>query len=82
MAAALKVLDYIIDDDESLDVEIESAPLGARAYFEFGDPFPDHTKLICDSADAILKGPVGLSYVTRRRKFQLSFARSVAQYFL
>lgn len=61
MAAALKVLDYIIDD-ESLDVEIESAPLGARAYFEFGDPFPDHTKLICDSAGAILKGPVGLSY--------------------
>ena len=61
MAEALKVLDYIIDD-EGLDVEIESAPLGARAYFDYGDPFPDRTKLICDSADTILKGPVGLGH--------------------
>ncbi|HCL71230.1 MAG TPA: 3-isopropylmalate dehydrogenase, partial [Gammaproteobacteria bacterium] len=55
MAEALRVLDYIIDD-EGLDVKMESGSLGAQAYFEYGDPFPDYTKAICDSADAILKG--------------------------
>ena len=61
MAEALRVLDYIVDD-EDLDVEMESGPLGAQAYLDYGDPFPDCTKAICDSADAILKGPVGLAH--------------------
>ena len=37
------------------------APFGAASYFEEGSPFPDKTKEICDQADAIIKGPVGLS---------------------
>ncbi|MBU0483315.1 MAG: 3-isopropylmalate dehydrogenase [Proteobacteria bacterium] len=37
------------------------APFGATAYFSEGSPFPDKTKEICDQADAIIKGPVGLS---------------------
>lgn len=37
------------------------APFGASSYFTHGDPFPDETKKICDDADAIIKGPVGLS---------------------
>ena len=61
MAQALRVLDYLIYD-ERLDVDIESGSLGAQAYFEYGDPFPDYTKAICDNADAILKGPVGLGH--------------------
>ena len=35
---------------------------GAGAYFTCGHPFPDETKAICDEADAILKGPIGLSH--------------------
>ena len=37
------------------------APFGAAAYFSEGSPFPDKTKEICDQADAIIKGPVGLA---------------------
>ena len=37
------------------------APFGANAYFTEGSPFPDKTKAVCDDADAIIKGPVGLA---------------------
>ncbi len=37
------------------------APFGASAYFQCGSPFPDETKAICDRADVIIKGPVGLA---------------------
>ncbi len=40
---------------------LEYAPFGAAAYFSEGSPFPDKTKAICDAADAIIKGPVGLA---------------------
>ncbi len=40
---------------------LEYAPFGASSYFEEGSPFPDKTKALCDRADAIIKGPVGLS---------------------
>ena len=61
MAEALRVLDYFIGE-QSLALEIEVAPLGAQAYFDQGDPFPPRTKAVCDSADVILKGPVGLNH--------------------
>ena len=37
------------------------APFGGNAYFETGKAFPDETKQACDEADAIVKGPIGLS---------------------
>jgi 3-isopropylmalate dehydrogenase len=37
------------------------APFGAGAYFSEGSPFPEKTKKICDEADVIIKGPVGLA---------------------
>lgn len=40
---------------------LEFAPFGAGAYFSEGSPFPEKTKEICDRADVILKGPVGLA---------------------
>jgi 3-isopropylmalate dehydrogenase len=40
---------------------LEPAPFGAKSYFDEGSPFPEKTKTICDAADAIIKGPVGLS---------------------
>lgn len=46
---------------------------GAQAYFAFGHPFPDKTKQVCDNADAILKGPIGLS-VAEMKKIPSEFA--------
>ncbi len=40
---------------------LEYAPFGAAAYFSEGSPFPDKTKEVCDRADVIIKGPVGLA---------------------
>ena len=37
------------------------APFGAGAYFSDGSPFPEKTKGVCDKADVIIKGPVGLA---------------------
>ena len=37
------------------------APFGAGAYFLQGHPFPEDTKRVCDGADAIIKGPIGLA---------------------
>jgi 3-isopropylmalate dehydrogenase len=71
MAEALKVLDYFARE-EGLSLEIEVAPLGAQAYFDLGDPFPPRTKSVCDSADVILKGPVGLSHA-ETQKIPLEF---------
>jgi 3-isopropylmalate dehydrogenase len=42
--------------------DLKYAPFGGQAYFDHGHSFPDETKEICDKADAILKGPIGLSY--------------------
>lgn len=41
--------------------ELQYAPFGAAAYFSHNTPFPEETKRVCDAADAIVKGPVGLS---------------------
>jgi len=43
------------------------SPFGAKAYFDTGHPFPDQTKEVCDSADAILKGPIGLALSEMKR---------------
>jgi len=61
MREAVKVLDLV---QERNDVEFELLPaaFGASAWFECGDAFPEATKAICDQADAILKGTIGLSH--------------------
>jgi 3-isopropylmalate dehydrogenase len=61
MREAIKVL-KVIDQRNDVNFELEEALFGASAYFEVGHPFPESTKTICAGADAILKGPVGLSY--------------------
>jgi 3-isopropylmalate dehydrogenase len=43
------------------EFELVYAPFGAEAYFSEGSPFPEKTIKICDRADAIIKGPVGLA---------------------
>ena len=61
MAEAIKILN-IVNERNDVEFELQEAPFGASAYFEKGHPFPEQTKEICANADAILKGPVGLSY--------------------
>ncbi|MBT6584633.1 MAG: 3-isopropylmalate dehydrogenase [Gammaproteobacteria bacterium] len=61
MAQATRVFD-VLQLKRDVSFELSSAPFGAHAYFEEGKTFPDATKAVCDEADAILKGPVGLSH--------------------
>ena len=61
MAEAIKVLDLIADRND-VSFELIHAPFGASAYFSHGHSFPEETKAVCDAADAILKGPIGLSH--------------------
>ena len=61
MAQAVRVFD-VLQKHRDVSFELIEAPFGAGAYFNNGKAFPDETKDICDSADSILKGPVGLSH--------------------
>lgn len=58
---AIKVLQAI---ERRYDVrfDLRPAPFGGRAYFEHGKSWPEASREICDGADAILKGPIGLSH--------------------
>jgi len=61
MAQAVRVF-QVVEKHRDLKFELSHAPFGANAYFSHGKAFPDEAKSICDQADAILKGPVGLSF--------------------
>jgi len=63
---AVKVL-KLIEERNDVTFELMPAAFGACAYFESGSAFPDQTKVICDQADAILKGPIGLSHEDSKR---------------
>ena len=60
-AEALKVL-KLVEERNDISFELLPALFGACAYFETGSAFPQETIDICDVADAILKGPIGLSH--------------------
>ena len=66
MREAVKVLE-LVDERNEIGFELTHADFGASAYFKCGHPFPDETKAICDAADAILKGPIGLSHEASRQ---------------
>ncbi|MBT4195643.1 MAG: 3-isopropylmalate dehydrogenase, partial [Gammaproteobacteria bacterium] len=55
---AVKVLECL-QQDHSLDVELETAAIGGAAYDESGSPLPESTLNLCKSAEAILLGAVG-----------------------
>ena len=61
MREALKVL-RLVEERTGVRFDLTETPFGAQAYFDHGHPFPEATQAVCDTADAILKGPVGLSY--------------------
>ena len=61
MYEAIKILDLVAERNQ-VNFELLHAPFGASAYFSHGHSFPKESKDICDQADAILKGPIGLSH--------------------
>ncbi len=61
MTVALKVLNKI-SEQSGVAFDLRKAPFGGQAWFDHGNAFPDETKAVCDAADAILKGPIGLSF--------------------
>jgi len=61
MAEAVKIF-RLVEERNAVTFDLIEADFGASAYFKCGHPFPDATKVICDEADAILKGPIGLSH--------------------
>ena len=61
MKEAVKVLE-LIQQRNDVNFELMPALFGGCAYFDSGNPFPDETKAICDEADTILKGTIGLSH--------------------
>lgn len=61
MKEAIKVL-KVVESLSNVTFNLTEADFGANAYFKTGHAFPEATKDVCDSSDAILKGPVGLGY--------------------
>lgn len=57
---SIKVI-HAIEQKYHHTFELTYAPFGASAYFDEGSPFPEKTKAVCDQADVIIKGPVGLA---------------------
>jgi 3-isopropylmalate dehydrogenase len=43
------------------------APFGASAFFKHGESFPECAKKICEEADAVVKGPIGLGLKDMRK---------------
>lgn len=66
MAQALRVFE-VLASHRDVEFDLVKAPFGAGAYFEHGKAFPDETRAVCDAADAILKGPVGLNHEESRK---------------
>jgi len=58
---AIKVL-RTLESKHDAKFEIIEGAFGGQAYYEHGHSFPEATKEICDEADAIVKGPIGLSH--------------------
>lgn len=63
---AIKVL-RVLERQCDVQFDIRAADFGGAAYFKHGKSFPDATQEICDGADAILKGPIGLSFEESKR---------------
>ena len=56
---AVKILRFV-ERRNAVSFELMPVAFGAAAWFDTGQSFPDASRAVCDAADAILKGPVGL----------------------
>ncbi|SVD65036.1 uncharacterized protein METZ01_LOCUS417890, partial [marine metagenome] len=59
-AEAKKVID-VIQAQGNAQFECTEGAFGGNAYLQTGKAFPPETIEVCDAADAIIKGPIGLS---------------------
>jgi 3-isopropylmalate dehydrogenase len=66
MGEAVKIL-KLVAEHKRVRFELLPGAFGAGAYFSHGHPFPEETRTLCDAADAILKGPIGLSHEESNR---------------
>ncbi len=66
MAEAVKIL-QLIEQRNDVTFDLRPALFGASAWFETGKSFPDESIAICDQADAILKGTIGLSHAESQK---------------
>ncbi|MCK5819016.1 MAG: 3-isopropylmalate dehydrogenase [Psychromonas sp.] len=62
MKEAVKIMALVDKRNENINFELNTALFGATAYFATGKSFPEETKTVCDNADTILKGTIGLSH--------------------
>jgi 3-isopropylmalate dehydrogenase len=61
MNQALKVLE-VVEKRNDISFELLHGNFGACAYFSDGKAFPEETIAMCDAADTILKGTIGLGH--------------------
>ena len=61
MSQALKVLE-VVEKRNDVTFELLHGNFGACAYFSDGKAFPEETIAMCDMADTILKGTIGLGH--------------------
>ena len=61
MVEGIKVL-KVIEARNDVQFDLIEAPFGAGAWFTHGSSFPQETKDLVDSADAVVKGPIGLGH--------------------
>lgn len=67
MAEAVKILELVGSRNADVAFEMVPAPFGASAWFSHGSCWPAETEKLCDSADAILKGTIGLSHAESKK---------------
>lgn len=61
MVEGIKVL-KVIEARNDVQFDLIEAPFGAGAWFTHGSSFPQETMDLVDSADAVVKGPIGLGH--------------------
>jgi 3-isopropylmalate dehydrogenase len=61
MVEAVKIL-KLVEARNDVTFDLVHTPFGASAWFDTGSSYPDESKAVTDAADAILKGPIGLSH--------------------
>ncbi|MBU2643498.1 3-isopropylmalate dehydrogenase [bacterium] len=66
MNQALKVLE-LVEKRNDVSFELMQGNFGACAYFSDGKAFPDKTIAMCDEADTILKGTIGLGHAESQK---------------
>lgn len=66
MREGIKVL-KVIEARNEVEFDLVDAPFGASAFFSHGSSFPEATQALVDEADAVVKGPIGLSHEESKR---------------